>query len=119
MIAGLIHKLEAAGVTEEALEWFRNYLSNRRQRVVLPGASSDWAYIRAGVPQGSILGPLLFLVYINDIVENIGSHIRLLTDATSLFIIVDDPITSAARLNSDLDKITRWAALWLVTFNPT
>ena len=117
--AGLIHKLEAAGVTEEALEWFRNYLSNRRQRVVLPGASSDWAYIRAGVPRGSILGPLLFLVYINDIVENIGSHIRLFADDTSLFIIVDDPITSAARLNSDLDKITRWAALWLVTFNPT
>ena len=117
--AGLIHKLEFAGVTEEALEWFRNYLSNRRQRVVLPGASSDWAYIRAGVPQGSILGPLLFLVYINDIVENIGSHIRLFADDTSLFIIVDDPITSAARLNSDLDKITRWAALWLVTFNPT
>ena len=117
--AGLIHKLEVAGVTEEALEWFRNYLSNRRQRVVLPGASSDWAYIRAGVPQGSILGPLLFLVYINDIVENIGSHIRLYADDTSLFIIVDDPITSAARLNSDLDKITRWAALWLVTFNPT
>ena len=58
--AGLIHKLEVAGVTEEALEWSRNYLSNRRQRVVLPGASSDWAYIRAGVPQGSILGPLLF-----------------------------------------------------------
>ena len=102
--AGLIHKLEAAGVTEEALEWFRNYLSNRRQRVVLPGASSYWVYIRAGVPQGSIVGPLLLLVYINDIVENIGSHIRLFADDTSLFIIVEDPITSAARLNSDLDK---------------
>ena len=117
--AGLIHKLEAAGVAGEVLLWFRNYLSDRRQRVVLPGASSDWAHIRAGVPQGSILGPLLFLVYINDIVEEIGSHIRLFADDTSLFIIVDDPVTSAARLNTDLEKISRWAITWLVTFNPT
>ena len=115
----LIHKLEAAGVAEEALSWFRNYLSDRRQRVVLPGASSDLAYIRAGVPQGSILGPLLFLVYINDIVEDICSHIRLFSNDTSLFIIVDDPIASAARLNIDLDKISRWAITWLVTFNHT
>ena len=117
--AGLIHKLEAAGVAGEALLWFRNYLSDRLQRVVLPGASSDWANIRAGVPQGSILGPLLFLVYINDIVEDIGSHIRLFTDDTSLFIIVDDPVTSAVRLNTDLEKISRWAITWLVIFNPT
>ena len=117
--AGLIHKLEITGVTGEALEWFRNYLGNRRQRVVLPGASSDWTYIRAGVPQGSILGPLLFLVYINDIVEDIGSYIRLFADDTGLFMIVDDPITSAACLNTDLERITRWAATWLVTFNPT
>ena len=71
------------------------------------------------MPQGSILGPLLFLVYINDIVEDIGSHIRLFADDTSLFTIVDDPAASAACLNSDLRKITRWAATWLVTFNPS
>ena len=117
--ADLIHKLEAAGVAGEALVWFKDYLSDRRQRVILPGASSDWAYIRAGVPQGSILGPLLFLVYINDIVEEIGSHIRLFADDTSHFIIVDDPATSAACLNTDLEKISRWAITWLVTFNPT
>ena len=117
--AGLIHKLEAAGATGEVLIWFKNYLSDRRQRVVLPGVSSDWTYIRAGVPQGSILGPLLFLVYINDIVFDTGSHIRLLADDTSLFIIVDDPTTAAGCLNSDLEKISRWATTWLVTFNPT
>ena len=80
-------------------------ISLTKQRVVLPGAVSDWTDIRAGVPQGSILGPLLFLLYINDIVQDIGSNIRLFADDTSLFIIVDDPMTAAGCINTDLDKI--------------
>ncbi|MES9994044.1 MAG: reverse transcriptase family protein [Candidatus Thiodiazotropha sp.] len=117
--AGLLHKLEAAGVTGEVLNWFKNYLSDRKQRVILPGVTSDWASIRAGVPQGSILGPLLFLLYINDIVTDIGSNIRLFADDTSLFIIVENPLTAAEFLNTDLEKITQWAKTWLVSFNPT
>ncbi|MCG8113035.1 MAG: reverse transcriptase domain-containing protein [Candidatus Thiodiazotropha taylori] len=117
--AGLIYKLEAAGVTGDVLNWFKNYLAVRRQRVVLPGAASDWTYIRAGVPQGSILGPLLFLVFINDIVLDIGSHIRLFADDTSLFIVVNDPVNAADCLNSDLEKVSHWASTWLVTFNPS
>ena len=89
---GLLHKLQAAGVTGDALAWFKNYLSDRKQRVVLPSTVSNLTLLRAGVPQGSILGPLLFLLYINDIVTDIGSHIRLFADDTSLFIIVDNPI---------------------------
>ena len=93
--AGLLLKLQAAGVTGKVLAWFKSYLSDRRQRVVIPGGTSDWTSIYAGVPQGSILGPLLFLVYINDIVVDIGSHIRLFADDTSLYINVDDPVTAA------------------------
>ena len=113
-----MHKLKAAGVTGEVLDWFKHYLSDRKQRVVIPGAVSDWVFIRAGVPQGSILGPLLFLLYSNDIVIDIGSNIRLFSDDTSLYIVVDDPITAADCINTDLDKISRWAATWLVSFNP-
>ena len=116
--SGLIHKLETAGVSCCLLLWFKNYLSGRKQRVVLPGAHSDWTNIRTGVPQGSILGPLLFLVFINDIVNDIGSNIRLFADDTSLYIIVDNPLRSAELLNADLEKISLWSNTWLVTFNP-
>ena len=84
----LICKLLAAGVTGEVLAWFKDYLKDIKHRVVLPSATSDWVYIPAGVLQGSILGPLLFLLYINDIVTDIGSNIRLFADDTSLFIII-------------------------------
>ena len=115
---GLLHKLRAAGVTGEILNWLKNYLSDRKPRIVLPGAVSDWLFIGAGVPQGSILGPLLFLLYINDLVTDIVSNIRLSADDTSLNIVVDDPSNPANCFNTDLDKISRWAATWLVSINP-
>ena len=65
------------------------------------------------------MGPLLFLLYINDIVADIGSNIRLFADDTSLFIIVENPVLSADCLNRDLDKIKQWATRWLVSFNPS
>ena len=92
--AGLIHKRKAAGVQGERLKRFTNYLAERKQRIMLPGVASDWTYVLAGVPQGSILVLLLFLIYINDIVAEIGSNIRQFADDTSLYIIVETPITS-------------------------
>lgn len=115
---GLITKLRAAGVSGSLLSWLSNYLCNRRQRVTLPGTHSHWNYLHSGVPQGSILGPLLFLLYINDIVKEIGSNIRLFADDTSLSIVVENPVAAAEILNSDLAKIVNWAKDWLVTFNP-
>ncbi|MCG8049110.1 MAG: reverse transcriptase domain-containing protein [Candidatus Thiodiazotropha endolucinida] len=116
---GLIQKLKAAGITGTLIHWFTSYLENRKQRVVLSGTKSNWNFIKAGVPQGSILGPLLFLLYINDIVTEIGSNIRLFADDTSLYIVVDNPNTAAEVLNTDLDKISNWARSWLVKFNPS
>ena len=78
----------------------------------------QWTDISAGVPQRSILGPLLFLVYINDIVQEINSTIRLFADDTSLYIIVESPEEAANILNQDLNRISAWAEKWLVSFNP-
>jgi hypothetical protein len=79
-----LYKLEKAGTKGGLLKLFKHYLQNRQQRVIIKGQSSEWGYIQAGVPQGSVLGPLLFLVYINDIVEDITCNIKLLADDTIL-----------------------------------
>ena len=83
---GLIYKLKANGMTGNILQILQNYLTDRRQRVLLNGKSSNWDIVSAGVPQGSVLGPLLFLIYINDIVHNVKCDIKLFADDTSLFI---------------------------------
>ena len=80
-------------------------MSNRYQRVVLNGQTSSWADVKAGVPQGSILGPLFCLIYINDLSEKLKSTAKLFADDTSIFYVVKDPNTSAEILNHDLTRI--------------
>ena len=81
---GIIFKLKCNGISGNLLNLFGNLL-NRFQRVVLNGNESNWTSLKAGVPQGSVLGPLLFLIYINDLTDNISSDMRLFADDSSLF----------------------------------
>ena len=115
---GLLFKLKQLGIEDALMSWLSSNLTNCKQRVVMNGAHSTWAFLEAGVSQGSILGLMLFLVYVNDITDSIKSNINLFADDTSFLEIVDDPITSANNLNSDLEQLHRWASQWLVTFNP-
>lgn len=116
---GLIFKLKRAGISGNLLEWLIDYLSNRRQRVVINGQHSDWGFIQAGVPQGSVLGPLLFLLFINDITDEVDHcKIRLFADDTCLFIEVDNREEAVVLINHDLNKIHNWSNEWLITFSP-
>ena len=115
---GLIFKLKQNGISGNLLNLLSNFLRNRKQRVVLNGQSSSWADVTAGVPQGSILGPLLFLIYINDLADGLSSIAKLFADDTSLFSVVHNANTTAKELNNDLVKISNWAYQWKMSFNP-
>ena len=115
---GALHKLQKMGITGKLLNWFKNYLQDRKQKVVMNGTSSNWRSITAGVPQGSILGPLIFLVYINDLADQVESNIRLYADDASLYITYQNPDEAAIILNEDLERVQTWAEKWLMTFNP-
>ena len=87
--------------------------------MVVSNSFSPWAKVTSGVPQGSILGPLLFILYINDIVSEVSGNIHLFADDTSLYVNVDTPELSASILNSDRRAKSNWSKVWLVTFNPS
>ena len=90
------------------LEIISSFLEDRYQRVTLDGETSEWALVEAGVPQGSILGPLFFLIYNNDIFDAVSSDIRVFADDTFIFKVITDQ-NSHRDLNSDLQNITKWA----------
>ena len=115
---GLIFKLKSVGVSDSLLNLTKSFLSNRFQRVLLNGQTSKWLPVKAGVPQGSILGPLFFLIYINDLSDELVSTVKLFADDTSLFSVVCDSNISAYELNNDMQKISEWAYKWKMSFNP-
>ena len=114
---GLIFKLKQNGIWGNLSSTLTDFLEVRKQRVVLNGQLSSWPNIETGVPQGSILGPLLFSIYINDLSDGLTTNARLFADDVSLFFVVDNINLSATNLNSDLTKINDWANQWKMTFN--
>ena len=114
---GLIFKLRQNCISGDIINILQAFLRNRKQRVVLNGHCSSWADVNAGVPQGSIFGPLLFLIYINDLSYGLKSECKLFADDTSLFSVVNDINTSARDLSEDLEKIANWAFKWKMNFN--
>jgi hypothetical protein len=112
----LLLKIKQYGIKNNLYEWINQWLTTRTQRVVLHGDTSSLIPVKSGVPQGTVLGPLMFLMYVNDIGEGLTSNIRLFADDCLLY----HPITNVDHtiiLQNDLDTLTKWATTWQMTFN--
>ena len=100
----LLHKLQMHGVQGKTLSWIESFLVGRTQSVVLEGECSDEVPVSSGVPQGSVLGPILFLLYINDLPDNVQSQVRLFADDTAVYLTLNHP-SDASLLQKDLDQL--------------
>ena len=114
---GNIFKLKQNSISGEFLNLLCDFLRNRKQTVVLNEQVSTWTNVNAGVPQGLILGSFLFLIYINDLADELSSNTKLFADETSLFSVAHNRDSSAAELNNGLAKISHWAQQWKMIFN--
>ena len=95
-------------ISSNLLKTLKNFLKDRKQRFVLNGKNSSLANVGAGVLQGSILGPLLFLIYINDLPDNLSTNVKLFAGDTFLFFVVHHITTFSSDLNYDLNKVKKW-----------
>ncbi|CAF1034852.1 unnamed protein product [Brachionus calyciflorus] len=111
----LIYKLRCNGLNDKLKEWIQAFLTGRRQRVVLGKAFSSWKEVISGVPQGSLLGPILFVIFINDLPDKIKNVIKLFADDTKVISLIDNENDSSI-LQEDLNNLHEWSKQWLVDF---
>ena len=104
----LINKTKAHGIGSFMVNWIESWLSNRYQRVVINGNMSDWLPVLSGVPQGSVLGPILLIVYINDLDVNLNSYVLKFADDAKVLSEVSS-LDKVANLQYDLDKLYKWS----------
>ena len=112
----LLRKLQHYGIRGSLLQWTEHFLTQRQQRVVIDGQASDWEHVTSGVPQGTVLGPLLFLTFINDIPSGITSNLRLFADDCLLYRSISS-IDDSTRLQQDLNLLHQWSTKWQMQFN--
>ena len=113
----LLIKLDHYGIRGNTKRWIQNFLTDRQQRVVVNGTPSAWEKVLSGVPQGTVLGPHLFLLFINDIGEGIDSNIRLFADDCLVYRSIQGPADEMA-LQTDLNRLVKWTQTWGMCFNP-
>ena len=114
----LLLKLHQNGTRGDTLNWIQDFLDNRKQTVVINGINSDEVPVSAGVPQGSFLGPILFLVYINDLPEQVKSRVRHFADDTAMYLAISST-TEGQVLKTDMACLEKWEKMWDMQFNPS
>ena len=112
----LLLKLKSNGIDSCPLDWLRHFLGCK-QCVAIRGSCSDWSYVTSRTPQGTILGPLLLLLYINDITERTSSTVKLYVDDTKIYRKITDTTIDCQLLQGDLDNLSEWARQWQLYFN--
>ena len=112
----LLRFSEAHGIGDGIIDWIEQWLTDRTQRVVVDGEVSNWKSVLSGVPQGSVLGPLLFLIYINDLDDNITTNVLKFADDTKVFTKVNTD-GDKKHLQNDLDKLVKWSEKCQILFN--
>jgi hypothetical protein len=114
----LINKCLSYGLSKQIVTWVENFLSNRVQSVVVNGVASEQQPVTSGIPQGSVLGPVLFVIYINDLPDCVTSRCYLFADDTKLYRQISNPDGDVASLQTDLDNLGDWSNTWLLKFHP-
>ena len=114
----LIHKLHQYGIQGKINSWIKSLLANRTQSVVIDGEHSESVSVESGMPQGSVLGPGLFLYYINVLPEGLNSIVRLFADDTIAYLVIVNP-QHAEKVQGDLTKMGFWEVLWKMKFHAT
>ena len=113
----LMEKLRANGLTGKLRRWIESFLTGRRMRVTLGGSFSEWIRVLSGVPQGSLLGPLLFLLFVNELPKWIQTNMKMFADDTKLWNMVSS-VSDSQLIQKDLDSLSAWSEKWLLRFNP-
>jgi hypothetical protein len=112
----LAHKLLAYGFKNDLIEWIASFLSERRQRVILGEAISDWTLVMSGVPQGTVLGPTLFTIYINDLIEQIRGHVKFFADDSRIICTLENA-DSFNKLVENVEIVMEWCNIWKMSLN--
>ena len=112
----LLEKLKAYGIRGRLLQWLENFLKGRKQRVMVGDQKSEWSDVKSGIPQGSVLGPILFAIFINDIPNGLNSLIKIFADDTKAYRAMKTP-QDQMTLQEDIDNIYNWSKRWQLGFN--